>query len=149
MAMPDNNEINHLLQMIKRINTRNKVFRFPCLGTQDDIPVESVNKPTVHFRITINRKSKISGKCTFLEIHGSSGVLLRLDIIGPAHTNPDGITISCPHIHIASGDYDTSWAYPLETAGIATFEDLISQLYEFMRYCNIINCNDFIIQSSL
>lgn len=147
--MPDQNEIERLLNLLKNIAEDNRVIRFPTLGTQSNISVESVDRPVERFRIVINRKPKISGRCSFLEIHGKNGVLLRLDIVGPPHTNPDGTSVSCPHIHIAREEYDTSWAYQLNTYGIATFDDLVTQLYEFMRYCNIINHGNYLFQTSL
>lgn len=64
-------------------------------------------------------------------------VLVRLEINGAPHTNPDGQVIDGTHIHIYREGFDDKWAYPvnperfrdINNAGIA-FED-------FCRFCHI------------
>lgn len=146
--MPTQDEISRLITMLKQIKSQTRVIRLPSLGEQSNISLESIEKPIEPFRITINRKQRISGNYSFLEIHGNSGILLRLDIIGPPHSNPDGTEIPCPHIHIARDDYDDSWAYAFNPSYVDNFDNLISQLYEFMRHCNIINIDNFNMQIS-
>jgi len=141
-------DVNELIEMLKQIKEKKRVIRLPSLGEQSSIQIKSVEKPVQTFRIVINRKQKISGNYSFLEIHGNNGLLLRLDIIGPPHTNPDGTKVPCPHIHIARDYYDDSWAYEFSPPDVSNFDSLVSQLYEFMVHCHIINTQDYSLQIS-
>jgi len=40
-------------------------------------------------------------------------VLLRLDVDGAPHTNPDGQTFSGSHLHVFREGYDDRWAFPI------------------------------------
>ena len=66
--------------------------------------------------------------------------LLRVDLAGPPHHNPDNTIIQCPHIHIYREGYDDKWAWPLSE--IVLFRDIsniVSSLEDFARFCHIIN----------
>lgn len=64
-------------------------------------------------------------------------VLVRLDLMGASHRNPDGSEISSPHIHLYREGYDDKWAYPVSPAHFQDLGDLFRTLQDFMRYCNI------------
>jgi len=74
-------------------------------------------------------------------------VLLRLDIGGPMHTNPDGETVQCPHLHIYREGYADKWARPLDDYPFSTPNDIVTTFMEFTRLCNIAELPD--IQRSL
>lgn len=57
--------------------------------------------------------------------------LLRVDLEGPDHDNPDGTVVECPHIHIYKEGYGLSWAYPLQDEIDTNPFDLISVLIDF------------------
>lgn len=64
-------------------------------------------------------------------------VLLRLDIGGAPHRNPDGQEIPSPHLHIYKEGYGDKFAYPLPRE--FTFcENTLDYLDTFMDYCNIV-----------
>jgi len=81
--------------------------------------------------------------------------ILRLDILGPPHTNPDGDfpfagqQIDCPHIHIAHEVFGDTIAYPLNTkyANIyLTNEeilDMVLVLNRFLKKCNVGNAAEY------
>ena len=73
--------------------------------------------------------------------------LVRVDIHGPPHRNPDGQVIPCPHIHIYKEGYNDKWAYPLTTHPFRDPEDIIITFEDFARFCNIVEYPD--IQSKL
>ncbi|MCT1903827.1 DUF6978 family protein [Oceanobacillus sojae] len=89
--------------------------------------------------------------------------LLRLDIIGPPHINPEGEfpyageRIECPHIHIAEERYAAKRAYPLNEEYAKMYltndqlSDLVEILKEFLKYCNVGNTNtiNFSVQEEL
>jgi hypothetical protein len=64
-------------------------------------------------------------------------VLLRIDLTGPRHCNPDGEFIECPHIHIYSEKYGDKWAYPLENFISYEDENLSTLLQNFLVYFNV------------
>jgi hypothetical protein len=64
-------------------------------------------------------------------------ILLRLDLDGPPHRNPDGKEIPCPHLHVYREGYGDKWATPAPTSWYADTSDLTSTLEEFMAHCNI------------
>ncbi|HXU45655.1 MAG TPA: hypothetical protein VN783_09020 [Thermoanaerobaculia bacterium] len=39
--------------------------------------------------------------------------LIRLDLDGPGHRNPDGEEIDCPHLHLYREGYGDKWAQPI------------------------------------
>lgn len=65
--------------------------------------------------------------------------LLRLDIGGRPHKNPDGERIDCPHLHVYREGYGDAWAYELPDEVFNDVHDLPQTLKDFMDYCNIQN----------
>ena len=62
--------------------------------------------------------------------------LLRLDLGGAPHRNPDGAEIRGPHLHRYREGYGDRWATPLP-ADFGSSADREVLLTEFMRYCCI------------
>ena len=78
-------------------------------------------------------------------------ILVRLDIDGHPHTNPEvndvpllylvpynGQTIQCPHLHLYVEGYMDKWAIPAPANEFLNTKDLYQTLEDFFRYCNII-----------
>ena len=63
-------------------------------------------------------------------------VLVRIDIDGPPHRNPDGTIICGSHIHYYKEGYGDRWAEPLPP-GIINGSDDIEKLINFMDFCNV------------
>ncbi len=63
--------------------------------------------------------------------------LVRVDVGGPLHTNPDGAIIPCPHIHLYREGFDDKWAYPLNDFPFRNPEDIIITFEDFAKLCNI------------
>ena len=64
-------------------------------------------------------------------------VLLRLDIDGPPHRNPDDAEIPCPHLHIYREGFGDKWALPAPIDRYPDTSDLFSTFDAFMRQCNV------------
>jgi len=62
---------------------------------------------------------------------------VRLDLDGPAHRNPDGLEIPCPHLHIYREGLGDKWAIPAPIDRYTNAVDLLSTLEAFMQQCNI------------
>ena len=66
-------------------------------------------------------------------------VLVRVDIGGAPHTNPDGEVVLCPHIHLYKEGFDDKWAYPLNDFPFTNTDDIVITLQEFASFCNILD----------
>jgi len=64
--------------------------------------------------------------------------LVRVDIGGSPHRNPDHTKVLCPHIHIYKEGYDDKWAYPLSDYAFRTPNDIMVVLEDFAKFCKII-----------
>lgn len=64
-------------------------------------------------------------------------VLVRLDLGGPAHRNPNGEEVPCPHLHLYREGFGDKWAIPLPREKFSNASDLWLTLQEFLAYCNI------------
>jgi hypothetical protein len=92
------------------------------------------------FLIDVNRKGRINvKKCTLQTRYQKSIILLRLDIEGSPHRNPDGEVINCPHLHIYREGYSDSWAFPLPSKIVTNTNDLAQVLIDFLLYNNVSN----------
>lgn len=64
-------------------------------------------------------------------------VLVRLDIDGAPHTNPDGAMLGGTHIHLYREGYEDKWAYPADPKNFRNLLDIQQSFYDFCSYCNI------------
>jgi len=64
-------------------------------------------------------------------------VLVRLDIDGAPHTNPDGAKIDGSHIHIYREAYEDKWAYPIDPQKFRNLSDIQQTFLDFCQYCSI------------
>lgn len=112
-------------------------------GAGDSLQLRARSEDGVEaFVIDVNRKGRIKiGKCTYQERY-SIDILLRLDIGGPPHQNPDGEEVPTPHMHIYKEGYGDTWAYPIPALEEGTFTntaDLAVTLREFLAFCKVRN----------
>lgn len=80
----------------QRVDDRTWLF---APGERLAIPLSSVDKRE-SFLLDINRYQIKITKATYQNRARQTVVLMRLDIDGPPHTNPDGEEIPCPHLHL-------------------------------------------------
>ena len=64
-------------------------------------------------------------------------VLVRLDIDGAPHTNPDGARIEGTHLHIYHEGFEDKWAYAIDPTEFSDVSDIYHAFGDFCRYCNI------------
>jgi hypothetical protein len=129
-------EANELMDALKELSS-NKTIEFPSPGGKLKLEAKSTSADD-KFIIDANRGSIKVTKCTYQTRHQTSMVLLRLDIDGPEHTNPDGEVIQCPHLHIYREGFGTSWAHPIDPKIFTDTDDLVKVLFDFLEYNNII-----------
>jgi hypothetical protein len=127
---------DELIQIRKQLHDMLPI-NFPVGG--DAIQVDAKSQDgRESFIFDVNRKGariRLS-KCTYQERYAVVEVLLRLDVDGPPHENPDGQEVPCPHLHVYREGFGTKWAQPLPPDFTDT-SDLVGTLREFLRYCKV------------
>ena len=64
-------------------------------------------------------------------------VLVRLDVDGAPHTNPDGKRLLGTHLHLFKEGYDDRWAYPVDQSKFTLLRDPGTTFQEFCSFCKI------------
>jgi len=82
-------------------------------------------------------KGKIALKSKYQTRGRKVFVLIRLDLNGAPHRNPDGEEVAGTHIHLYREGYGDKWAYPVNSAKFPNLDDLWKTLHDFMDFCNI------------
>lgn len=128
-------EADGLIAMKKhRVDDKN--WFFPAPGEHLAIPLVSADKRE-NFMLDITRAQIKLTKATYQNRARQAIILMRLDVGGPLHRNPDGEQIPCPHLHIYREGYGDKWAIPAPAEWYPNTLDLFSTFEAFMRHCNI------------
>jgi hypothetical protein len=76
-------------------------------------------------------------KATYQNRARQAVILMRLDLDGPPHRNPDGEEVPCPHLHLYREGFGDKWAVPAPTTIYGNVKDLHSTFLAFMNQCNV------------
>jgi hypothetical protein len=117
------------------------VWEFPGPGSRLTIPLTSSDKRE-NFLLDITRSSLKLTKATYQNRVRQAIILMRLDLDGPPHRNPDDQEIPCPHLHIYREGFGDKWAIPAPPADYPDTTKLFSTFEAFMIRCNIENPPD-------
>ena len=129
-------EADQLIAM-EKLRAEDKEWLFPNQGERLAIPLVSSNKRE-SFVLSVTRVQIKLTKASYLNLARKSIVLMRLDLDGAPHRNPDGIEIPCPHLHIYREGFGDKWAMPAEVDRYRDTRDLYSTRWTFMGHCNIV-----------
>ena len=141
-------DVNMLLELLKSIKDPPSIFEFPLSNEYKKIDVLSQDLKH-RFLVDINRKGKINAiKCTYQSRYRKDEILLRLDINGPPHTNPDGQVVSGNHMHIYQEGFGASWAYELPSENFPS-ADLLQCFIDFLEYFKVTNYSDMEVQQQI
>ncbi len=106
----------------------------------------------VDFMLDVTRATIRLTKATYQNRARQAIILMRLDLDGPPHSNPDalpsignypwlepykGKTVPCPHLHRYVENFGDKWAIPAPIDRYPNVQDLYSTLEAFMVHCNI------------
>lgn len=130
-------ELIHVMKELLKTGT----YQLPTIGSTGKIDLKSQLSPKDRFDVYINRKATIDPKKYTLLLRYPEENLLRIDVNGPDHTNPDGTTVPCPHIHMRmkdTGRWDVS-------AIFGNTEDCATTVKDFLQYCNTQNVSELTI----
>ena len=139
--MLDQELVERLLAMLKKLAS-GETIEFPDSGSFLMLDASDL-EDREQFKIDVQRKGKYRPKkCTYQKRYQLTEILLRLDIDGPPHSNPDGADVPCPHLHIYREGYAEGWAIPLPAEHFSNPDDLEATLKEFLRYCKVVEIPD-------
>ena len=111
-------------------------YLYPFPGERLEIPLISIDRRT-HFLLDIRQgRIKLTQSTHQTRAHVTI-ILVRLDIDGRPHRNPDHVEIPCPHLHLYRAGYADKWAIPAPLDKFPNLDDLWATLDDFMRFCNV------------
>lgn len=145
------NEIDYLLNVIKQIDTRSgNRFDFPVHGASKKLNLLSCDNNKDKFIVDINRRNGQIQKLqiSFNERYRNDIILIRLDLNGPHHRNPDGTIVSGNHLHVAREGYDDRFAIEIPN-NFVNLLDPIKTLIDFLNYCKVNNSYELEIMGAL
>lgn len=128
-------EADALIAMEKHRVTDDRA-NFPVRGESVVLPLQSADKRE-KFLLDLSR-SRINLKKVKMQTRGRQVVVLvRLDLGGAPHRNPDGVEIPVPHIHTYREGYGDRWAIPVPTDQFRSVANVWTTFEDFLRFCNI------------
>jgi hypothetical protein len=128
-------EADALIAMEKhRVNEEHNDF--PMGGQSLVLPLQSPDKRE-QFLLDLSR-----GRIDLLKVKMQNRgrqvvVLVRLDLGGAPHRNPDGEEVSVPHLHVYREGFGDKWAVPVPVGSFTATNDAWQTFEEFTRFCNI------------
>ena len=128
-------EADALIAMEKH-RVDNTQWVFPAAGGKLLIPLTSIDKRE-HFLLDLTRGQIKLTKATYQNRARQAIILMRLDLGGSPHRNPDDEEIPCPHLHVYREGYGDKWAQRAPPGTFPDPSDLPSTFGQFMIHCNI------------
>lgn len=128
-------EADALIEMEKRFVDEND-WTFPATGERIGLELTSLDKRE-NFVLDVTRAQITLTKATYQNHARQVIILMRLDLNGPPHRNPDGTEIQCPHLHTYREGYGDKWAITAPVDRYPSTLDLFSTCEAFMQHCNI------------
>jgi hypothetical protein len=128
-------EAEALIAMEKHRVTNDR-HEFPMRGESLTVPLQSPDKRE-HFLLDLSR-----GRIDLMKVKMQNRgrqvvVLVRLDLGGAPHRNPDDTEVPSPHLHVYREGYGDKWAIPVPTERFRDTSDLWATLEDFLRFCNV------------
>jgi hypothetical protein len=136
-------EADALIAMDK-FRTDDAQWNYPRGGEQLSVPLTSSDRREL-FALDITRSAIKLTKSTHQNRARQAIVLLRLDLDGPPHRNPDGVEIPCPHLHAYKEGYGDKWASPAPAHLAQPGADAYSTCVAFMAFCKIVEAPFFVV----
>lgn len=131
-----------LIQILKQL-LKTGIYELPKSGDMDKLVLKSLQSSNDQFSVYINRKGAVDPKKYTLLLHFTEEDLLRIDVHGTAHHNPDGSIVPCPHIHMRIKDEGRWDKYAFDLPAIfGNAEDCAETLRDFLQYCNTNNISE-------
>jgi hypothetical protein len=109
---------------------------FPMDGQSLSVPLHSADRRE-NFWLDLSR-GRIDLQKVKMQNRGRQVVVLvRLDLGGAPHRNPDDAEIPAPHLHLYREGFGDKWAVPLPADRFANPADTWATFEDFLRFCNV------------
>jgi hypothetical protein len=128
-------EADALIAM-EKVRAAEEDYLYPGPGEKLVIPLTCPDKRET-FLLDISRGRIDLAKVTYQNRARQVVVLLRLDLAGPPHRNPDDEEIPCPHLHVYREGYGHKWAVPAPADIFPNPDNLLLTYEAFLRRCNV------------
>jgi hypothetical protein len=109
---------------------------FPMGGQSVVLPLQSPDRRE-HFLLDLSRGRIDLLKAKMQKRGRQVVVLVRLDLGGAPHRNPDDEEIASPHLHVYREGYGDKWAIPVPADRFRNVADIWTTLEDFLRFCNV------------
>jgi hypothetical protein len=120
----------------KRLDDKEHIF--PPLNIKYKLDLVSLDGKE-RFELDMSCSSKSVQKLKLQKRSHGTIVLVRLDIHGAPHRNPDGEEFPCPHIHTYKEGFGDSWATPIDRNVFPDTDDHWRTISDFFKYCMVVN----------
>jgi len=128
-------EADQFIQMTKHFVPAPASVTIPP-GTDDTYELSSLDDRE-SFLLDVWRGTLRLTKLKFQNRVRTAIVLVRLDVDGAPHTNPDGQRLSGTHLHLFREGYDDRWAYPVDAGTFTLLSDVGATFHDFCAFCRI------------
>jgi hypothetical protein len=128
-------EAEQFMQMAKHFLRPPSAITIPP-GADDTYELAGPNDRE-RFLLDVWRGTLRLSKLRFQNRVRTAVVLLRLDVDGAPHTNPDGRRLPGTHLHLFREGYDDRWAYLIDPAHFTLLSDPATTFQEFCIFCKI------------
>lgn len=118
------------------------ILLFPGPGQRLCVPLVSPDKREA-FLLDVARGQIKLTKATYQNRARQVIILMRLDLDGPPHRNPNDEEIPCPHLHVYREGFGDKWAVPAPAHIYTNTEDLFLTFEAFLRQCNVTRSPNF------
>lgn len=121
---------------MEKVATNSQPSNFPPRGENLDIEFHDNINGREKFILNYTRSSISLLKCNHHFRRNIIG-LIRLDLNGPPHRNPDGEEIGPCHLHIYRENFGMKYAIGVPKTAFPNLNDLYKTLHDFMHFCNV------------
>lgn len=129
------NDADHLISMQKKVISK-KIFSLPDRGGKLEINLSCENNDE-DFIVNYNQHSINLSKRNH-QLRGKKVTpLIRLDLDGPGHRNPNGEEVGIRHLHLYREEYGLKWAFEVPSQFFSRLDDAFETLHDFLVYCNV------------
>jgi hypothetical protein len=126
-----------LLLAMEKYSSMSEPVDLPALGGTLSIRFVSTNNRE-EFILNYTRHSiNLSKRNHHLRCKKAIG-LVRLDLDGPPHHNPDGQEVGSRHLHLYREGFGLKWAFDVPIEVFKNLDSAYETLYDFMKYCNVV-----------
>ena len=128
-------EADQLMQMVKHFVHPPATIAIPP-GVDDSYDLAGPSDRE-KFLLDVWRGTYRLSKLKFQNRVRTAIVLVRLDVDGAPHTNPDGQRFAGTHLHLFREGFDDRWAYPVDPQKFSVLSDPGQTFHDFCAFCSI------------